>query len=269
MTIGEDDLYKSPNDGQREAVAPKVLADAPWLDEVPEEEGAFFQGNSRNIAVAFGGILALAVFVSLVWYLYGRANDINVALNVPTIRASKDPIKVEPEDRGGMQVPDQDKLVFDRVNGKARGAAEKVQPKAEEPKAAPTETARKPKDDPKAYVKTASAKPAAKKPTSTQPKAKETKPAGLSASDIPANSFMVQMGAFGSVLRATTAWDRFLIMHPRPLATLSYHIQPVTLVGGSKLYRLRAGPFVTKAPADETCRVLKVRGQACIVVPGK
>lgn len=261
MTIGDDDLYKPQEDGS----VPKVAGDAPWLAEVPEEEGSFFTGKSRNMAVAFGGILALAVFASLVWYLYGRANDMAINANVPIIKASKDPIKVEPEDRGGMKVPDQDKLVFDRVNGKARGEPEKVQPKAEQPKEVPNKGG----GDPKTAGTTQAQEPAATKPKATKPKASVTKPAALRESDIPANSFMIQMGAFGSTLRATTAWDGILVKHPRPLAKLAYHIQPVTLSSGSQLYRLRAGPFATRPPADEACRILKANNQACLVVPSK
>lgn len=53
---------------------------------------------------------------------------------VPLIRAESGPVKVRPEEPGGMEVPDRDKLVYDRMDGtEGRDTVERLLPSAEKP----------------------------------------------------------------------------------------------------------------------------------------
>lgn len=57
---------------------------------------------------------------------------------VPVIHAESGPIKVRPEEPGGMDVPDRDKLVYDRIDGnEERGEVERLLPPPEMPMAKP------------------------------------------------------------------------------------------------------------------------------------
>ncbi|MDX9862375.1 MAG: SPOR domain-containing protein [Rhodospirillales bacterium] len=57
---------------------------------------------------------------------------------VPVVYAEPGPIKVRPEEPGGMDVPDRDKLVYDRIDGnEERGAVERLLPPPEMPMAKP------------------------------------------------------------------------------------------------------------------------------------
>ncbi|MDH5750505.1 MAG: hypothetical protein OEY85_14440, partial [Rhodospirillales bacterium] len=76
------------------------------------------------------------------WTVYGdRLEEKNTA-GVPLIRADFGPIKTRPASPGGMEVPDRDKLVYDRIsNSGDRTKVERLLPKSEEPKAPPVAVA--------------------------------------------------------------------------------------------------------------------------------
>ena len=60
--------------------------------------------------------IAILLFGSAIWYFYTQGGTEDNG-EVPLIEAPDGPDKVEPEDAGGLDVPDQDKLVFDVVSG--------------------------------------------------------------------------------------------------------------------------------------------------------
>jgi hypothetical protein len=88
-------------------------------------------------AVAF---LALAGFTVVVWYAYTlgiRAGTESVA---PLIRADGRPTKIRPEQPGGMQIPHQDKEIYDTIAPEEdRPRVENILPPPEAPLPRPTE----------------------------------------------------------------------------------------------------------------------------------
>jgi hypothetical protein len=55
-------------------------------------------------------------------------------VRIPYVRAEPGPVKVKPEDPGGLKIPNQDKLVFERINPVVRPpVVEKMAPAPEEP----------------------------------------------------------------------------------------------------------------------------------------
>lgn len=78
------------------------------------------------------------------------------------VQADPDPYKVKPENPGGMQVENQDKLVYDRVaKGEAPPRVENLLPPPEEPKAPPQPAAPPPPEpEPETAVNIAPAEPA-------------------------------------------------------------------------------------------------------------
>ncbi|MBI3444505.1 MAG: SPOR domain-containing protein [Magnetospirillum sp.] len=81
--------------------------------------------------VAVGAIVAAGLH-----FIGGRRG---AGLGVPVIKADDRPIKVRPDDRGGMQVPNQDKLVYERMDSAGDGEAkvERLLPQPEMAKAPP------------------------------------------------------------------------------------------------------------------------------------
>ncbi len=106
----------------------------------PYEESA--RGPSRRMRLLTGGIafLALAGFTIVVWYAYTlgiRAGTESVA---PLIRADGRPTKIRPEQPGGMQIPHQDKEVYDTIEtGDESTRVEVILPPPEAPLTRPTE----------------------------------------------------------------------------------------------------------------------------------
>jgi hypothetical protein len=78
----------------------------------------------------------LVIFGVVIWYVYQRATQSGDALAPPLIKAEQGPVKVAPNDPGGMQVPNQDKAIYDRIgnNGAKTGTVEKLLPPPEMPK---------------------------------------------------------------------------------------------------------------------------------------
>jgi hypothetical protein len=80
-----------------------------------------------RLAVIF--LLLVAASAAGAWYQYGNRLKVMLGLSarseIPLVKADPGPIKVRPESPGGMEVPDRDKLVYQRIQGE--GGEEKVE----------------------------------------------------------------------------------------------------------------------------------------------
>lgn len=96
--------------------------------------------RSRILAVA-AAVCVLGGFGGVVYYAYHegvRAGSEGVA---PLIKAEQQPYKVKPDEPGGMEVPHQDKLIYDEVSpqaGEGTQKAEHLLPPPENPLPRPT-----------------------------------------------------------------------------------------------------------------------------------
>ena len=126
--------------------------------------------GSRSFSVILGVALGVAVAAGAGWYFLKGSGLTFTPGEVGFIKADPTPYKIRPENPGGMQVENQDKLVYDRVaKGNAPARVENLLPPAEEPKAPPP----KPKvEAPPEPVKTEVAKaepPKVEAPANTEP----------------------------------------------------------------------------------------------------
>jgi septal ring-binding cell division protein DamX len=94
-----------------------------------------------------GGIALLAVvlFLGVVWYAYTWGSRSAATGDVPVVGAPEGAEKVEPEDPGGMDVPHQDKLVLNQDGAGESGEVERLLPPPEEPR--PPESTQEPTDN--------------------------------------------------------------------------------------------------------------------------
>jgi len=84
--------------------------------------------------LALGGLIVLGGGAAGSWYFLDSWLGETIDTSVPLIRADDALIKVRPEKPGGMEVPDQDKLVYDRMEGTGDGQpVEQLLPPAEKP----------------------------------------------------------------------------------------------------------------------------------------
>ncbi len=84
-------------------------------------------------------VVSLGVFGFIVWYAYQQGHKAGSDSVPPIIKADVNPVRVRPESPGGMEVPHQDKLVYDRVDPDARQPqVERLLPPPEAPLSRPS-----------------------------------------------------------------------------------------------------------------------------------
>jgi len=275
----KDDVFPTPR---------KSKDSLPWLDEVSADlgEGVIADNKQRIILIAVS-LTTILLFGSLVSYIYIQNNDgSNLAENETLlVHAPEGPSKIEPKDRGGLHVPDQDRVVFDAVTGEDSQNGENIQRGPEQPLDRPTENTvdagvnNSPLTQEEPTQK--NSQPLDKAPAPTQPPVEKqtqpatqpaTQPETQSVSQAIANApdmagkFLVQMGAFGNQIAAQNAWDTISQRLAGPLSRLLPVYQGVERGGVISLFRLRAGPIDTRHDADSVCDFLKASNQACFVV---
>ena len=118
-----------------------ALRAAPFTEDV--FDGEYYDRRKRS-PVSAGtvlGIVFAAVIVAAVgWYVFGSRDMTTVVVSGGghIVRVERGPYKVKPDDPGGMQVENQDKLIYDRVaKGEPPNRVENLLPAPEAPRAPP------------------------------------------------------------------------------------------------------------------------------------
>ena len=118
----------------------------------------------------------------------------------------------------------------------------------------------------------ASAVPAAAPPSDAtaapQTEAVELAPTVAQAALASANteSFRVQLAAYRTPNAAATRWQTLKTRHEDLLGALELTVTQINLGKRGVFHRLQAGPYTTRAVADNACTALRERNQACLVV---
>lgn len=132
-------------------------------------------GGSRSLSMVIGVALGVAIAGGAGWFLMRAGSLTGGADESGLIKAEPTPYKVKPDDPGGLQVENQDKLVYDRVaKGDAPARVENLLPPAEEPKAPPPKKVEAPVEAPPAPKVEA---PKVETPVAEAPKAEPVKEA--------------------------------------------------------------------------------------------
>jgi hypothetical protein len=86
-------------------------------DDKPNNFFNSFLSSVGPKAAFFIVLIALSFMIGVVWKLYvGGDNSTLPSENVPIIRADKEPYKVQPDDPGGMQMPNKNSTIFSSLN---------------------------------------------------------------------------------------------------------------------------------------------------------
>ena len=104
---------------------------------MPTEDEEEYAPRSRRVLRIAGALVVMGIFAGGLWFAYtlgmrhtgGSANS----GEIPLIRADNRPIKVKPENPGGMQIPDRDMFIY----GQQRPEVEHLLPPPEQPMARP------------------------------------------------------------------------------------------------------------------------------------
>ena len=226
-----------------------------------------------------GSVLAVgAVIAALVWgFTRGGGRQ------APLVEADARPIKVRPDNPGGLRVPNQDELIFDRNRGPRAQASGGLAPEAENPRV----------DQLRAQLAERAAQEAARNapppasPALAQSAAPATPSAPATASALNAPSLpapvpataerfapvangrvQVQLGALPSETGARGEWDRLQKRAPELLGNRRVSLAPFDREGQTTLYRIRTGGFADAATARAFCEEMKTRSIPCMVIGG-
>lgn len=239
-------------------------------DATDEED----EGRRRPL-VLLAIIALLVLFGGVVFFAYKQGLKQGAQGTPPIIRADQDPVKVPPVNPGGIEIPHQDRAVYDRLSGSGETLepdTERLLPRAEEPipmaeKEAP---AIEPQPAAEPVEPTTPEMPAPQKSVSVETapvvaaKPVPEAPATVAASSASGSGgYVVQLAAFRDELSARDAFAKLQRKYPA-LAAFGADIQRADLGDKGIYYRLRAG-YMSKPDAQSLCNDLAAKGQACFV----
>ena len=227
----------------------------------------------RMLAIGGGLAAALVVGGAVVW----GVSRMGGPRSVPLIEADPRPFKVRPDDPGGLRVPNQDELIFDRNRGPAQAGGAQLAPEPESPRldALRAQVAQPPPRPvpvapaPSGPVATAAATaPQAAAPQAAAPRSAPAQPAAPAARPAPApnGSVRVQLGALTSEDAARAEWDRLAHRHPDLLGAFRPQIVRFEREGQATLFRLRTGGFADVTAARQFCEQASTRNMPCSIV---
>lgn len=120
-----------------EIIGPGDDFDDPFADKPFDEPRA---GMSQRAKLFAGGAIAIGLIalVAVGWFAFQQGIRSGAEEAAPVVRAASEPIKRKPADPGGLDVPHQDKLVFNRLApGQVQEPVERLLPPPEEPSERP------------------------------------------------------------------------------------------------------------------------------------
>lgn len=148
------DPYADPQyqQGYHQGPAAQQAQEA-YYQEYEQQHAGYYQAaaprrrNLLNIGVIAGAVI---VFGGIIFYAYNQGMRAGTESVAPILRADTAPTKIRPEQPGGMEVPHQDKLVYDRLNPASNappGEVERLLPPPEAPMERPRADAVEPPEE--------------------------------------------------------------------------------------------------------------------------
>ncbi len=268
------------------------------LAEIDDKAGTLAKKSSK-VLPAIVAFIALLSFAVIVVYAYNQGVQEGSEDAAPVLR-SEGPSKVPPQSPGGLDVPHQDKLVYNQIGKQQVGeAVERLLPPPETPLPKPAASAAPPPaavpaPPPKLSApaaatgddQTASAPPPpvpeTPKPASpparlaTQPQQTAAQPAAAakptqlarvpSPQSATTTAFRIQIASMTNPEAANIEWSRRVEQHKDILGGLTLFVHRADLGSRGIFYRVQAGPLPSREAARAVCDKLKQLKVGCLVV---
>jgi hypothetical protein len=220
--------------------------------------------GTRRLAIIAGGLGGALVLLVGGWSLLGHRSA-----GVPVIEADSSPLRVKPDNPGGLSVAGSNDEI---LSGDADGKAGKLAPGSEAPapqdiKPPPVAAAAPPPAAPAAMAPppVVAAAPIAPPATSA---AKPPAPAHAVAADHPGHpaggKTLVQLAALTSEDAAKSEWERLAKRMPDLLGKRQPAVSKIDR-DGKTWYRLRTGGFSDIAQATAFCEQVRAKGNGCSI----
>jgi cell division septation protein DedD len=233
----------------------------------PAQRGAMpYRRIKRRAHRGLAVVLALGVMglsAGGLWVGYRLSTGRAPSGEIPLIHADTDPIKVKPDDPGGMEIPNRDRFVF---NPKGGMPVERLLPPPETPLPRPVPAANNTAPPPSAEPVAAPAPPApvaAPAPVVPAPPQTAAAPAPSGGADV--RGYRLQLGAVKAPEMAKQEWDRIKRQNSDLVGALSVSVDRVDRGDRGVFYRIHAGPIADAAQAERLCAQLRQRGVGCIL----
>lgn len=223
----------------------------------------------RMLALAGAVVGTLAIAGGLTWLLAGRSSDdARAPASVPVLQADARPVKVRPDNAGGMTVANQDQIVLEPVRVRREaGRQPSTGAVAPEPEAPRIEELRRAALPPPTAAPPAPPPPAAPAPTAAPAAAPTAAPTAAPPATAPPGRTMIQLGALASEDAARAEWARLIRRVPE-LAPRQPVVTKLDRDGQPALWRLRAGGLTDVAAARALCEAVRAKGGVCSIVGG-
>jgi len=243
----------------------------PDPSEALEFEPVLRSRPKRRIGVLLALLILAGGGAGAGWYYYGDMVMVGTDGEAPVIRAADGPVKVRPENPGGMAIPNRDKLIYERLKGADQEfRVERLLPPPETPLAPPAPKAKVASPATPAVVKKPVAKPIVDPASIPRIEAPVKAAPARTPSAVTAKSSMVyriQLAAVRSKEAAISEWGRLKKKNGDLLGGLNLDVIKVDLGAGKGVfYRLRAGPLKNEATAKKLCEQLSSRKIGCLIV---
>lgn len=237
----------------------------------PSESLEETQNLSKTFWLVLAGVTLLLGGVILVVYLLLKGPIENE--EVVTIAPTQKPVKVRPENPGGMVIPDQDKVIYSRLTQDTIPAkVEKLFPDEEEkpvmPEVVPevvAETAEIPVFEEVEEVKVIQAEPLLEKKEEVKfPEKVEPKKVEKPKAETPKGEWKVQLYSSTDKAKVEKQWQTISKKQKALVSDMPMQIVKADIAGKGTFYRLQVGAFETRQMAANLCAKLKKQKQDCI-----
>ena len=244
--------------------------------------------------------VTLSAFAGALWFAYEQGVRTGMETTPPLIKAETGPVKVPPDEPGGLEVPHQDKEIYERLAGSETTGQKEATLRPETERPAPKEQLLAATGNSEYSSGTATI-PVPPLPKVTSSGAGESEPAlasvGTTADETAATKlappvplvpkasaqsaavqaertsvqqtatavFRVQLGAYRSAAAAESDWVRFSTLEESLLGSLDHLIVRADLGSKGIYYRLQAGPLDGPGAARAMCNKLQQRKLGCLV----
>jgi len=234
---------------------------------VDEELTPFDVRDSSNrsgiikLGLGFLFLLALALIILKAYQPGVRDRDAP-----PKIMADTTPFKIEPEDAGGIETPNQDKTIYDVMDGKKPDETISTAPEAEVPIELP-KAANIQVDPPILAAPTPKPKqPVVKRPVVIKSEPAAPRPTTTSRPISGGGDYVVQVASVRSESAAQDIWNKTEAKFGDVIGSNMYaDIKYADLAEKGIYYRLRVAGISSKEAASRLCEQFKARDQACFV----
>lgn len=224
-----------------------VAQDALHPFDVRDREGL---NPMIKLAVVVGGLL-LAAFIVLKLYTPG----VRDRSDPPRITADNTPFKIKPDEVGGAQTPNQDKVVFEVMDGNSPDTAATPEPAPEQP------IRMKAPEPVKAPVR----EPIAPRPNPVPtPRPVVSSPSGTAVAT-RGSDWVVQVASTRSESDARAIWSTLQGKYPGLVNGRYADVKRADLGDKGIYYRTRVAGLADKSSAQSLCNSFKAAGQACFV----